>query len=448
MASKLLYPVTALVGIAVASGAAWWYQSRPQLPQEANGFSSAKAPAAGALSVAPRVAGVEVAKVEVQSLRDDAQAVGSLRARQSVMLRPELVGRVASIGFSDGQPVRKNQVLVQLDDALQQAELQQSQAQVAIARASFKRTQELVAANFVAQQTLDTAAANQQVAQAQLALSQARLNRMAIRAPFDGTVGIRQVNVGDYVKDGADLVALEDTRAMMVDFRLPERYGARLKVGQSVEFTIDAMPGRNFKAKVEAIDPLLDANGRSVGVRAVLDSPGKAGAKPVRDADKKTSKTTDLNAGGKSGDAQLRSGMFARVTTVFSVNESALVVPEESIVPQGNRQFVIKVVAPGAVPDAGKLPPDTQWVSLRQEVKLGVRRQGKVEITEGVTAADTVVVAGQQRLQKDGSPLRIVEMGKAGGGKPGGAASDIFGAKSVVSGSDKVQGSASAASGS
>lgn len=75
-------------------------------------------------------------------------------------------------------------------------------------------------------------------------------------------------------------------------------------------------------------------------------------------------------------------------------------VPEESIVPQGNRQFVIKVVAPGAVPDAGKLPPDTQWVSLRQEVKLGVRRQGKVEITEGVTAADTVVVAGQQRLQR------------------------------------------------
>jgi membrane fusion protein (multidrug efflux system) len=369
------------------------------------------------------------------------------------MVRPELVGRVTSLGFLDGQPVRKSQVLVQLDDVLQQAEVQQSQAQLAIAQASFKRTQELVAANFVAQQTLDTAAANQQVAQAQLALSQARLSRMAIRAPFDGTAGIRLVNVGDYVKDGADLVALEDTRAMMVDFRLPERYGGRLKVGQSVEVTLDAMPERNFRAVVEAIDPLLDVNGRSVGVRAVLDNAGKAGAKPepkisvkpASDATKKEVKKADQKGDSKSGDAQLRSGMFARTTTVFSVNEAALVVPEEAIVPQGNRQFVIKVVAPGAVPDAGKLPADTQWVSLRQEVKLGVRRQGKVEITEGVTAADTVVVAGQQRLQKDGSPLRIVEIGKPGGGKPGGAASAASNARGVASGPDMAQVSASAA---
>jgi membrane fusion protein (multidrug efflux system) len=241
---------------------------------------------------------------------------------------------------------------------------------------------------------------------------------MAIRAPFDGTVGIRLVNVGDYVKDGADLVALEDTRAMMVDYRLPERYGGRLQVGQSVEVTLDAMPGRNFKALVEAIDPLLDANGRSVGVRAVLDNVGKAGATPGAKATAKTASAV-----------QLRSGMFARATTVFSVNESALVVPEEAIVPQGNRQFVIKVVVPATVPDAGTLPPDTQWVSLRQEVKLGVRRQGKVEITEGVTAADTVVVAGQQRLQKDGSPLRIVAIGQPAGGK-----------------SDKAQASSGAAS--
>ena len=102
-------------------------------------------------------------RVQTQPLRDDVQAVGSLRARQSVMLRPELVGRVAGLGFKDGQAVKKGQVLVQLDDVLQKADLQQAQAQVAIAQASYKRTQELVAANFVAQQTLDTAAANLQV---------------------------------------------------------------------------------------------------------------------------------------------------------------------------------------------------------------------------------------------------------------------------------------------
>ena len=114
--------------------------------------------------------------------------------------------------------------------------------------------------------------------------------------------------------------------------------------------------------------------------------------------------------------------MFARVTAVFGVNDSALVVPEEAIVPQGGRQFVIRVVEPAAVPTAANLPPDTKWVSLRQEVKLGVRRQGKVEITDGLTEGQSIVVAGQQRLQRDGTPLRIVELGRPPA-PPGGAAS-------------------------
>jgi membrane fusion protein (multidrug efflux system) len=216
---------------------------------------------------------------------------------------------------------------------------------------------------------------------------------MAVRAPFDGTAGIRLVNVGDYVKDGADMVPLEDTRQMLVDYRLPERVGAKVKRGQTVELTLDALPGRSFKAVVEAVDPLLDANGRSVGVRALVSGAGK-------------SKTSQEPAG------QLRSNMFARVTTVFSINDAALVVPEEAIVPQGGKQYVIKAVAP---PAGAPLPPDAKWVSLRQEVHLGVRSAGKVEIVDGVALGDTVVVAGQQRLQKDGSPLRVVELGKAGG---------------------------------
>lgn len=113
--------------------------------------------------------------------------------------------------------------------------------------------------------------------------------------------------------------------------------------------------------------------------------------------------------------------MFARVTTVFSVNDSALVVPEEAIVPQGGKQFVFKVVTPADVPglEVAKLPPDTQFVSMRQEVKLGVRRQGKVEITEGLQEDQTIVIAGQQRLQRDGTALRVVEMGRPqAGGAP------------------------------
>ncbi|MDP2164496.1 MAG: efflux RND transporter periplasmic adaptor subunit [Hydrogenophaga sp.] len=427
MAKKIIYPLLAVIGIAVASGAAWWYQSKPKGTQEVNGVpaAAASAPVAGARAgseSASRPAGVEVARVEKISLRDDAQSVGSLRSRQSVMLRPEIPGRVKTLGFRDGAPVRKGQLLVQLDDTLQQAELKQALAQVSIAQASLKRNQELVAQNFVAQRVLEESLANLQVVEAQLALSQARLARMAIVAPFDGTVGIRNINLGDFVKDGADLVNLEDISSMYVDFRLPERYQGKLKPQQTVELALDAFPGRAFKARVDAIDPLLDANGRSVSVRALL--PNTLGQPAQRD--KPVGAATHAGApvakpgatgavrGGTSGSAApLRPGMFARVTTVFSVNNAALVVPEEAIVPQGGRQFVIKVVVPSALHVAPEnLPPETKFVSLRQEVKLGVRRQGKVEITEGLSESQTVVVAGQQRLQKDGTPLRIVELGR------------------------------------
>ena len=265
MASRALYSIVAAVGIGVASAAAWWYQSRPQgpteitaqagsaAPQRAGG--AAPAPAGAASAAAPRAAGVEVAKVERARLQDDAQSVGTLRSRQSVMLRPEVAGRVREIGFADGSVVRKGQVLVQLDDTLQRAEIKQAQAQVSIAQANLRRNQELVAQSFVAQRVLDESNANLQVAEAQLALACARWSRMAILAPFDGTVGIRNVNLGDYVKDGADLVNLEDISSMYADFRLPERFQGKLRPRQAVQLQLDAFPGRVFKATVEAIDP-------------------------------------------------------------------------------------------------------------------------------------------------------------------------------------------------
>ena len=491
MAKKIVYPLVAILGIAVASGAAWWYQSKPTGPKEmvaGSGAAPAGAPASPASGPAvPRAAGVEVAKVETMSLRDDAQAVGTLRSRQSVMLRPEIAGRIKELGFTDGARVRKGQMLVQLDDALQRADLRQALAQVSIAKANLKRNEELVAQNFVAKRVLDESAASLQVAEAQLGLSCARLSRMVLLAPFDGTLGIRNINLGDFVKDGADLVNLEDTSSMYVDFRLPERFQGKLKLQQPVELLLDAVPGRKFKARIEALDPLLDANGRSVGVRAVLPNsmgeaatpPGAAGggrpaaaaaaaasapkARPARPAAARPNSSPESGtvsraagpyealgcppdpitpsarpampaaAAGRAapagGPAPLRPGMFARVTAVFSVNEAALVVPEEAIVPQGGRQFVFKVVEPGALPpavaaSAPPLAPDAKFVSQRQEVKLGARRAGKVEVTDGLSEGQTVVVAGQQRLQRDGTALRVVELGRPPqAGAPGAGAS-------------------------
>ena len=381
MAKKSPYLLVAVAGMALALVGAWWVQNR-----EAPASATVQAPvgvAAGAnASARGGPPGVEVARVATVRMQDDAQAVGTLRSQQSVVLKPEVSGRVVRIAFSDGAKVRQGQLLVQLDDTLQRAELSQAQAQLSFARANLNRNKELVAENFVAQRVVEESEANLQVAQAQVALAEARLKRMRITAPFNGTVGLSGINLGAYVKAGDALVNLEDTSALTVDFNLPERYQSRLATGQSVQVQLDAVPGETFEATVLAVDPLLDANGRSVSVRAKMPS---------------------------SRSAALRPGMFARVLTVFSVDDEALVVPEEAIVPQANKQFVFRIEEEGEG-DARKL------VSRRTEVEIGARRGAEVQILRGVTAADTVVVAGQQRLQRDGTAVRVVDMTPAAAG--------------------------------
>ena len=507
MASKKIYTIVAVAGILTASTVAWWYQN-------ANKSSMGITVPGGA---GGKAVGVELVNVKKMLLRDDAEAVGTLRSRQNVMMRPEVAGRILSLGFGDGARVNVGQVLVQLDDTLQRAEVQQSLAQLSIARANHKRNQDLVSQNFVAQRVLDESAASLQVSEAQVSLSCARLERMRIVAPFSGVVGIRNINVGDFVKDGADLINLEDIGMLYVDYRLPERYQAKLAPGQIVELKIDALPGRLFKAKVEALDPLIEPNGRSIGMRAVLANgpgepiappggkkpdgssaggPGKPGAgpsasaasaaaqptnkkpqtaSPAKPADGKSNKPSNssgASAGngpvsgsfnspspqslgcppnqfdrarvapsGSNASGPLRPGMFARVSAVFAVKPDALVVPEEAIVPQGGKQFVIKAIPPSELPaqpasataSAPEIPHGTQYVSKRVEVKLGIRRGGQVEVTEGLNEGEPVVVAGQQRLQKDGTPLRVVELGKppasaasaASGPSAGGASAPV-----------------------
>jgi membrane fusion protein (multidrug efflux system) len=316
-----------------------------------------------------------VGTVQRQRLVDEPEAVGTLQARQRVTLRPEISGRVARIAFKDGQRVKAGQVLVQLDDTLQRAQRQQAQAQLGIAKMQLQRNRELVAQGFVSQSAVDQSAAAVDVGAAQVALADAQLARTRIVAPFDGAIGIRSVDVGAYVKDGADLVDLEDNSAVFVDYRLAERYLSQLRVGQPVDVAVDAFPGRRFTARIEAMDAQVDADGRSLRVRARLANP----------------------------DGRLKSGMFARARTVLSVREQALVVPEEALVPEGGKQYLIKVV------DGPK-----GLVSERMEARLGARGAGRVEVLEGLSPGDRVVTAGHQRLMRgQGLPVRIVQVGAA-----------------------------------
>lgn len=381
MASKNKYIVFAVIGIVAASGAAWLLQKPAQSPRT-------EAPAEGRAGAAPggaaargggagRTAAVEAVAVRQMALRDEAEAVGSLRSRQSVVLRPEVSGRITALNFRDGQRVRRGQVLVQFDDQLPRAQVQQSQAELSIAQANHQRNQELVAQGFISQRSVDESAANLEVARAKLSLAQATASRLKIVAPFDGVAGIRGVNVGDYLKDGADIVNIEDLDVVYVDFRLPERLQSKVRTGQTAQVAFDALLGVRYSALVQAINPQIDADGRSVVVRGCIDNRR----------------------------LQLRPGMFARVKAVFSERSDARVIPEEAVVPDGSSPYVFKLVD-------GKEPGSR--VAKRTPVKLGARTPGFVEVVDGLAVGDMVVTAGQQRIQKDGAAVRVVELGKPG----------------------------------
>lgn len=309
---------------------------------------------------------VEVAKVGASDFSDEASAVGNLKSNESVVLRPETAGRIAAINFRDGSIVAKGTLLVVIDATIQEAELEQARANLGLAQSNFKRNKDLLEKRFVSQQALDNSAATLKVQAAAVQLAEAKVAKTRIKAPFNGMVGLRNVSVGDYVKEGQDLINIEDIGTLRVDFKLPETYLGRVTKGQVVEVITDALPGETFAAVLDAVDPLVDQGGRAISSRARLD-----------------------NASGK-----LRPGMFVRVRLLFGERKNVLMVPEQAIVP-GAQPTVFKVVE-------GK--------AAATKVRLGVRRAAQVEIVDGLVADDMVVTAGQLKL-RDGVPVRAIGQG-------------------------------------
>ncbi len=386
--------VVALLGLLAAGGAAYLFNqhttfgvlspAKDTSGKAADGKGAdAKGPGKGPGGPAP----VEVVELRPVPVQESITAIGSLRSNESVVLRPEVSGRIATIGFRDGQPVRRGQLLVGLDATLNEAEVAQARAEFDLATSSLRRTEDLASKSFVSSSAQDQAASNVQVAEAKLRLVEARLAKMRIVAPFDGVVGLRNVSIGDYVKDGAELVNVEDIRTLKADFRLPERYFPQLKAGLLVELTADALPGSRYAGAIDAINPRVDASGRSLEVRARLDN----------------------------SDGRLRPGMFARVKVLLGERPDALMVPEEAVVPLGD-DFFVYTVADGK--------------AKRVRVKLGVRREAQVELLEGVRAGEQVVTAGI-RVQRDGQPVRVIGAAPA---LPGGATAGEAGSGAAPAG--------------
>lgn len=307
---------------------------------------------------APRAAPgapVEVVLVESVPFARGLNAIGSLLSDESTMVSAEVAGRVAEIAFSEGQPIKKGAVLVVLDDAVAQAELSQARANLALAQSRFDRSSRLKTAGFVSAEAREDASNALKLQQASVELAQAKLDKSRVIAPFDGVIGLRSVSVGEFVTPGQHIAPLEAVSMLKVDFRLPERNVADVKVGQTLALNVDAMPGRAFEGVVYAISPLIEAGGRSVLVRARVD-----------------------NAAG-----QLRPGMFARVQLITS-ESMALVVPESALSPSGQSQFVYRVI---------------EGAAERVLVQIGERRAGLVEIVSGLQAGDLVVFSGLQRMR-------------------------------------------------
>jgi membrane fusion protein (multidrug efflux system) len=306
---------------------------------------------------------VKAAPVTRATLNVEVTAVGTLRADETVMIRPEIAGRVATIHFKEGQMVSAGDPLLTLDQDEYQAQLAGSVAEAGMDEISFKRLQDLQRKNLTSQQNLDEAKAKLDASRARQTLDRVRLDKTVIRAPFAGTVGLRLVSPGAYVKPGDDIANLESLGSMKLDFRVPETYMARLGVGQTLTARVDAYPEQGFEGTIYAIDPALDPETRTVLLRARL--PNKSN--------------------------KLRPGLFARVSLVLERRENALVAPEQAIVPMGRTPFVFRVVDGKAV-----MTP----------VQLGLRRPGQVEILDGLNAGDLVVTDGQLKI-RDGAAVAV-----------------------------------------
>ncbi len=355
--------VVALLALAVlgGGGAGLWYFQKQN--------ATASLPAGGPPRGGPPNAGpgggvpVEAEAVTVRAIADEITAIGTLRSNESVVIRPEIAGRIVDFNFREGQPVAKGTVLVQFDDSVARAELAQAEANAALARANAARSEELFARGAGSARARDEAVANLRSTAAAVELGKARLDRYRILAPFDGIVGLRRVSPGDFVQSGADVVNIESIDPIKVDFRVPETLLSSVRPGQTLDLRVDAFPQAAFPGRVYAIDPAVEAAGRAVVIRAELPN----------------------------ADGRLRPGLFARVTLALESFPQAVMVPETAIITIAGRVLVMTVVD-------GKAAP--------QPVTTGLRVGQLVQVKSGLKPGDVVITAGHMKVQP-GTPVAI-----------------------------------------
>ena len=310
---------------------------------------------------------VSTTKAAVQPWQPQIHAVGTLRAEKGANLSLEVSGIVDKINFKSGEDVKSGDELLRLRTDDDEAKLQALQAKAHLAQITYDRDLKQLRAQTISQATLDTDRANLQSAQAQVDEQKAAIAKKILRAPFAGHLGIRQVDVGQFLNAGTSVVTLQSLDPIYLDFYLPQQELAKIRVGQRVVAHVDVFPKQTFPGRILAVNPQVDPNSRNVQVRAVLNNP----------------------------DHKLLPGMFATLNIDSGAVHHYVTLPQTSIAynPYGSTVFLVEHVAKG--------------LTVRQTfVTTGETRGDQVAVLKGVKPGDVVVTAGQIKLH-NGSPVKI-----------------------------------------
>jgi membrane fusion protein (multidrug efflux system) len=325
---------------------------------------------AGAVTAAAQMNGagmpmpVRASAVEVRDFAVTLDAVGRLSASESADIRAEIAGAVKTINFSEGQPVKKGDSLINIDDGLIGAELMKAEAVYNVRKTAFNRSDKLKTSGYVSSQDWEQSSGSLQEAAADIKSAQIRLEKAKVLAPFDGVAGLRSFSAGDYVQVGQMLTTLDRVDLVKISFSIPEKNYADIKLSQKIFFSVDAWPGDVFSGEIYAVSPRVDPGTHSFDVKALIPN----------------------------ADGRLRPGMFARISIMTALHHGALVIPEQAIIPKGGENFVFAVRENKAV---------------LQKVGIGLRQPGIVEITTGLGANESVVTAGIMKLQ-DGAAVKVL----------------------------------------
>jgi membrane fusion protein, multidrug efflux system len=313
----------------------------------------------------PPPSSVTIAEAKSEVIPNLLTAVGGLAAVHQVDVTSDVSGRITDIMFTPGATVKAGNPLVQLFDAPDQADLANFKAQATVAQLSLDRAKQLASRQFGPQATVDSAQAAYDQANAGIAKSEAIISQKLVRAPFDGELGVRHVEVGQFLTAGTQIVTLTDLSTLYANLTVTEKDSAALKVGQTVRILVDAYPGRTFEGKITAIEPQIATDTRNIRVQATLENP----------------------------DHILKPGMFATTTVVLPDKPAVVTIPETAVdyTLYGDSVFLITEKKA----DDGK----TSLAAVRTFVRSGNRIGGRAEILSGLKPGDRVVAVGQLKLQ-------------------------------------------------